>query len=116
MYAGSIPAGCLPLVPSTTVLELAPAMADRIGLPPGTPIVAGAGDGPLGNLGVGAISPGVPACRWARRRRSHVRPVASGRLRTHFVLLRPDRRFVGGRRGDKQRRLGGAMGGQGAGA
>ncbi len=48
-----------PLVPSTTVLELAPAMADRIGLPPGTPVVAGAGDGPLGNLGVGAISPGV---------------------------------------------------------
>jgi gluconokinase len=34
-------------------------MAERIGLPPGTPVVAGAGDGPLGNLGVGAIGPGV---------------------------------------------------------
>ena len=41
------------------MLDLAPAMAERIGLPPGTPVVAGAGDGPLGNLGVGAISPGV---------------------------------------------------------
>jgi gluconokinase len=48
-----------PLVPSTTVLSLAPAMAERVGLPPDTPVVAGAGDGPLGNLGVGAISPGV---------------------------------------------------------
>ena len=32
------------------------------GLPAGTPVVAGGGDGPLANLGVGAVRPGVAAC------------------------------------------------------
>ena len=34
-------------------------MAARIGLPPGLPVAVGAADGPLGNLGTGAIQPGV---------------------------------------------------------
>lgn len=33
--------------------------AERTGLATGTPVVVGAGDGPLGNLGVGATAPGV---------------------------------------------------------
>ena len=33
--------------------------ARRIGLSDGTPVVLGAGDGPLGNLGTGAIAPGI---------------------------------------------------------
>ena len=50
-------------VPTTTVLRsLRPAMAARAGLDPATPLVVGAGDGPLANLGVGAVRPGVAAC------------------------------------------------------
>ena len=48
-----------PVLPTTATLPLHPDVARRIGLPAGTPVVAGAGDGPLGNLGTGAIRPGV---------------------------------------------------------
>lgn len=41
------------------VLALAPGVAGRVGLVPGLPVVAGGADGPLGNLGVGALDPGV---------------------------------------------------------
>jgi gluconokinase len=55
-----VPAERLPEILSpTTVLELAPAASEEVGLPAGTPVVVGAGDGPLGNLGTGAITPGV---------------------------------------------------------
>lgn len=43
---------------TTAILELAPDAAGAIGLPAGTPVVVGAGDGPLGNLGTGAMEPG----------------------------------------------------------
>ena len=50
----------LPEVLSTTAtLPLAAAAATQVGLPAGTPVVSGAADGPLGNLGTGAIAPGV---------------------------------------------------------
>ncbi|HET9126625.1 MAG TPA: gluconokinase [Propionibacteriaceae bacterium] len=50
----------LPPVHSTTAhLALLPEVASRAGLPEGLPVVLGAGDGPLGNLGVGALRPGV---------------------------------------------------------
>ncbi len=49
------------IVPTTFVLALAPEVALDVGLTPGTPVVAGAADGPLSNLGTGAISPGVAA-------------------------------------------------------
>jgi gluconokinase len=48
-----------PVVSTTSVLELSRAAAGRFGLPAGTPVVTGAADGPLGNLGTGAIAPGV---------------------------------------------------------
>jgi gluconokinase len=48
-----------PIVPTTTVLPLAPEVAATVGLPSGTPVVAGAADGPLGNLGTAAVHPGV---------------------------------------------------------
>jgi len=48
-----------PIVATTTVLRLSAATAAAVGLGTGTPVVAGAGDGPLGNLGTGAIAPGV---------------------------------------------------------
>ncbi|HLS73074.1 MAG TPA: gluconokinase [Actinomycetaceae bacterium] len=50
----------LPEVLSTTaLLELSPQAAERVGLPAGIPVNAGATDGPLGNLGTGAIEPGI---------------------------------------------------------
>ncbi|SDS46259.1 gluconate kinase, FGGY family [Friedmanniella luteola] len=48
-----------PVLPTTTVLELTADAARRSGLPAGLPVVVGAADGPLGNLGTGAIEPGV---------------------------------------------------------
>jgi gluconokinase len=51
------------LVPTTTVLPgLSPSAAAATGLPADTPVVVGAGDGPLANLGLGAVKPGVAAC------------------------------------------------------
>jgi gluconokinase len=51
------------LVSTTTVLDsLTAAAAEATGLDAGTPVVVGAGDGPLANLGLGAVHPGVAAC------------------------------------------------------
>lgn len=47
------------VLPTTALLELSRGAASRIGLPAGTPVNVGATDGPLGNLGTGAIDPGV---------------------------------------------------------
>lgn len=47
------------VLPTTTTLGLAADAARRIGLADGLPVVIGAADGPLGNLGTGAIVPGV---------------------------------------------------------
>lgn len=50
----------LPPVRSTTdTLPLRAELAAEVALPVGLPVVLGAGDGPLGNLGVGALEPGV---------------------------------------------------------
>jgi gluconokinase len=50
------------LVPTTHVLPgLSEAAAAHTGLPADTPVVVGAGDGPLANLGLGAVDPGVAA-------------------------------------------------------
>jgi gluconokinase len=48
-----------PILPTTATLALAAATASKVGLAADTPVVVGAGDGPLGNLGTGAMSPGV---------------------------------------------------------
>lgn len=40
---------------------LAPGIAAQLGLPAGLPVVVGAGDGPLANLGAGAATPGSAA-------------------------------------------------------
>ena len=49
------------LVETTVQLPLSPHVAASIGVPAGLPVIVGAGDGPLANLGVGAVSPGVAA-------------------------------------------------------
>jgi gluconokinase len=47
------------VVPTKETLALT---TDELGLPVGIRLVLGAGDGPLANLGVGAVRPGVAAC------------------------------------------------------
>ncbi|NLF06241.1 MAG: sugar kinase, partial [Actinomycetales bacterium] len=47
------------ILPTTASLGLSRAVATRVGLPINTPVVVGAADGPLGNLGTGALDPGV---------------------------------------------------------
>lgn len=48
-----------PIVATTQRLAL---RETGIGLAAGTPVVVGAGDGPLANLGLGAVAPGMAAC------------------------------------------------------
>lgn len=55
--AEQLPELCAP----TEVLALGPEAARATGLPVGLPVVAGGGDGPLANLGVGAVRPGTAA-------------------------------------------------------
>ncbi|MGB3311524.1 MAG: gluconokinase [Nodosilinea sp.] len=60
--AGVTPSSLSDLVPTTAVLTgLQPAMAEAMGLRIDTPLIIGASDGVLSNLGVGAISPGLVA-------------------------------------------------------
>ena len=47
-----------PILDTTDKLPLSAAAASELGLPAGLPVVVGAGDGPLGNLGTGAMEPG----------------------------------------------------------
>jgi len=47
------------ILPTTATLALSATAARRVGLRAGTPVVAGAADGPLGNLGTRAMAPGV---------------------------------------------------------
>lgn len=47
-----------PIVPATTrVGVVRPAVADHVGLPAGTPVILGGGDGPLAALGAGVLEP-----------------------------------------------------------
>jgi gluconokinase len=51
------------LVPTTTILNgVTTETAEVTGLDPGIRVIVGAGDGPLANLGLGAVHPGVAAC------------------------------------------------------
>lgn len=48
-----------PVLATTSVLSLARDAAERVGLEAGIPVVVGGADGPLGNVGTGALLPGV---------------------------------------------------------
>src|SRR5690606_24702767 len=48
-----------PVLATTGVLPLAATAAHEVGLAAGTPVVVGAADGPLANVGVGALDRGV---------------------------------------------------------
>jgi gluconokinase len=59
--AGLRPAQLAEVVPTTESLRLSADVAAATGLDPGTPLIIGAADGPLANLGVGATAPGIGA-------------------------------------------------------
>jgi gluconokinase len=84
------------LVPGAAVLKLRPA---GLGLPAGTPLVLGGADGPLANLGVGAIRPGAVACSIGTSGALRVaadQPRVDSRGRVFCYVLAPDRWVVGG--------------------
>lgn len=86
-------------VPTTEVLRLSADGAGAVGLPAGTPVVAGAGDGPLANLGLGAIRPGTVACSIGTSGALRVavdRPLVDSRGRVFCYVLAPGRYTVGG--------------------
>ncbi|MBW3609474.1 MAG: hypothetical protein KY463_14225 [Actinobacteria bacterium] len=72
-YAGVVPEQLARLVATTEVLRLNAEGARAVGLPVGTPLVAGSSDGPLANLGLGAIRPGAVACSIAISRSLAIR-------------------------------------------
>ncbi|MEP7159609.1 MAG: FGGY family carbohydrate kinase [Dermatophilaceae bacterium] len=97
---------------TTDTLPLTAEAAAAVGLPAGLPVVVGAGDGPLGNLGTGAMEPGKAglsigtSARGARHRRGV--PVAAVARRGGGGARPADDRHRGGRglrpgRGDPRR-------------
>jgi gluconokinase len=88
-----------PLVPAVQRLSLTAGAAAEVGLDAGLPVVAGAGDGPLANLGVGAVRPGVAACSIgtsAALRLTVARPAIDPQRRAFCYALAPERWVVGG--------------------
>ena len=87
------------LVPAAQRLSLAAGAAAEVGLDAGLPVIAGAGDGPLANLGVGAVRPGVAACSIgtsAALRLMVERPTIDPHRRAFCYALAPERWVVGG--------------------
>jgi gluconokinase len=88
------------LVSTTTVLpELTAEAAAAMELPVSTPVVVGAGDGPLANLGVGAVTPGVAACSIGTSGALRVavdRPAVDPRGGVFCYAITEDRWVIGG--------------------
>ncbi|HXS44707.1 MAG TPA: gluconokinase [Solirubrobacteraceae bacterium] len=88
------------LVPTTDVLEgLSAEGARAAGLPRETRVVVGAGDGPLANLGLGVVRPGVAGCSIGTSGALRVtveRPGIDPEGRVFCYALVPGRWVVGG--------------------
>ncbi|GAA4611657.1 gluconokinase [Saccharopolyspora hordei] len=83
----------------TTTMPLAPRVAAAVGLPTGLPVVLGGGDGPLANLGVGAVQPGVAALSLGTSgalRVTRDKPGVDERCRTFSYALADGLWVVGG--------------------
>jgi gluconokinase len=88
-----------PLVPTTERLTLGAAAAAELGLDANLPVIVGAGDGPLANLGVGAVHHGVAACSIGTSgalRLMVERPAIDPRRSVFCYALTPGRWVVGG--------------------
>lgn len=98
--AGVGPQQLAEVVPTTHLLPaLHPDVAREVGLPAGTPVVVGAADGVLANLGVGAVAPGVAAVSIGTSgalRTVVPRPVTDPAGRLFCYALTDDRWVVGG--------------------
>jgi gluconokinase len=97
--AGIGPEQLAELVPTRQRLELSPAAADELDVDVGVPVIAGAGDGPLANLGLGAVRPGVAACSIGTSgalRLMIERPVVDPMRRVFCYCLTEDRWAAGG--------------------
>jgi gluconokinase len=97
--AGIGPERLAPLVPATECFALSADAASAIGLEPGLPVVIGAADGPLANLGVGAVRPGVAACSIGTSGALRLvveRAVVDRERRLFCYALTPGRWVVGG--------------------
>jgi gluconokinase len=97
--AGLTPEQLPELVSTTKVLYLSQRGAKGCGLPAGTRVVVGAGDGPLANLGVGAVHPGVAACSIGTSGALRVvvdRPSVDPRGQVFCYALTPTRWVIGG--------------------
>jgi gluconokinase len=90
----------IPVVaPTKHTMSLSAEGAAALGCDPGLPLVLGAGDGPLANLGVGATRPGVAACSIGTSgalRLMVERPVIDRQGRVFCYALTEDRWVVGG--------------------
>jgi gluconokinase len=87
------------LVAATERFALSDDAADATGLPAGLPVIAGGGDGPLANAGVGAVRPGVAACSIGTSGALRLvveRPAVDRQRRVFCYALVPDRWVVGG--------------------
>lgn len=87
------------LAAPTDTLPLSAEAASEVGLPEGLPVVLGGGDGPLANLGVGAVSPGVAALSLGTSGALRVlreRPGVDERCRTFCYALADGLWVVGG--------------------
>ena len=88
-----------PLVPTTHRLELDAAHAADLGLEGGMALIVGAADGPLANLGVGAVHHGVAACSIGTSgalRLMVERPAVDPQRRVFCYALLPKHWIVGG--------------------
>ncbi len=98
-YAG-ITADQLPEpMPTTATLPLSREGATLLGLPAGTPLVLGSSDGPLANLGLGAVRPGDVACSIGTSGAVRVvadQPLVDDRGRVFCYVLAPGRYVIGG--------------------
>ena len=98
-YAAVGPDQLARLVPTTEVLRLNAEGARAVGLPEGTPVVAGSSDGPLANLGLGAIRRGTVACSIGTSGALRVvadAPSVDHRGRVFCYVLAPGRYVIGG--------------------
>jgi gluconokinase len=87
------------LVPTRQILRLTAAAAAELRLDPATPLVVGATDGPLANLGLGAVLPGVAACSIGTSGALRVtveQPAVDQQGRVFCYALTEDRWVVGG--------------------
>jgi len=98
--AGVSPEQLPELVRTRDVLPgLTPEAAEAMGLPETLEVVVGAGDGPLANLGVGAVRPGVAACSIGTSGALRVgvdRPAVDPQGGVFCYALTEDRWVVGG--------------------